>query len=400
MGNIISSADVPWYYLPTWIGITTPIPYLTLFLMGVFLVIWQSIKQSTNKNTQDFLIQDKLILTFFWLPALVVMIIRPTLYSGWRHMYFIYPFLIYLATLATHWLWQQCSGSLRLQRIFYSLFTLLIIWSLATLIHWHPYSYLYFNKFSGQWSQQFESDYWGLSYRSPIEKIALQSSTKQYSIFDFDGYLYIVNFAMLSDAQQSQFITDRTETCSDYIVIGSRGPFKQYTEKKEFQLFHELRIEGQLVNAVFKRTNPLLDRPALQIGEKIEWSNPDMRCFLKKGWSENTENWGVWSQGKKATLTLPLPSSTTKEIALELRAFVSPTYPSQNIAIAANGDLFKSYKLYSFENNKVVIPLAPSPGQRSIELNFIIPEARSPKAVGLSEDIRELGIGLISATFQ
>ena len=400
MGDIISSAHTPWYYLPVWIGITTPIPFLVLFLSGVCVITWNSFKQSSNNIFQSSLIQDQLILTLFWLPALAAMILKPTFYSGWRHMYFIYPFLIYIATVGVQWLWQQCIGYSKLQRVSIALLAVMLTWNLTTLIHWHPYPYLYFNKFAGQWSMRYESDYWGLSYRNLIEKIILQSSTKRFSIYDFDESLYIVNFALLRDSQKLQFVTNRTETCSDYIVIGSRGPYKQYQEKSEFRLFHELRIDGQLVNAVFQRINPLLDRPAPLAGEKIEWSNPDMRCFLANGWSENTETWGVWNQGKKATLNLPVPSTPVKELILELRAFVDANHPIQNISIAVDGDTPRQYKLQSFDKNKIVLPLSDFSGKSLIELNFIIPEARSPKATGISEDTRELGVGLISATFR
>lgn len=401
MGNNISSANVPWYYLPVWIGISTPIPYLFLFLVGTLITLLRAIQRNISNISQQSLILDQLILLLFWLPVLAAMIIKPTFYNGWRHLYFIYPFLIYLATITVQWLWQTSFLSSSLKKSFTVILILfLLVWISATISHWHPYSYIYFNQFAGGWSRNYESDYWGLSYRNPIEKIVRQSAEKRFSIFDFDGSLYVVNFALLSENEQSQFVTNQSESCSDYIVIGSQGPYKQYLDKKEFQLFHELKINDELVNAVFKRINPLLDRPAPQVGEKIEWSNPDMRCFLKKGWSENTENWGVWSQGKRAILNLPLPSSPIKEIVLELRAFVSQTHPIQNITITVDGRSSKSYSLFSFENNKVIVSLDPSAGERSIELSFDIPEPRSPQSVGLSEDHRELGIGLISTTFQ
>ena len=41
MGEFVTAASIPWYYLPVWIGISTPISYLVLFVSGLpFSVRW------------------------------------------------------------------------------------------------------------------------------------------------------------------------------------------------------------------------------------------------------------------------------------------------------------------------------------------------------------------------
>ena len=38
--KIINAKNVPWYFIPIWIIITTPILYVILFLLGLYLMIY------------------------------------------------------------------------------------------------------------------------------------------------------------------------------------------------------------------------------------------------------------------------------------------------------------------------------------------------------------------------
>jgi hypothetical protein len=53
------------------------------------------------------------------------------------------------------------------------------------------------------------------------------------------------------------------------------------------------------------------------------------------------------------------------------------------------------------DQNKIDIPLKYlAPKQEYVTLEFQLPDATTPKAIGLGDDSRQLAIGIISATFK
>ena len=92
LGKTISVTDVPWYYLFTWIFISTPILNISLFFLGIltFLTILFGINKKMKLKDLDI----NFILLIF-VPILVPIILGSTLYNGWRHVYFIYPYMVY-----------------------------------------------------------------------------------------------------------------------------------------------------------------------------------------------------------------------------------------------------------------------------------------------------------------
>ena len=90
MGEYISRFNLPWFYVPLWILVTTPIPFIILFFTGVGQHLQLLLKEWTEKT-----VLDNFMLAGFFVPILSVIFLGSTLYGGWRHMFFIYPFLAY-----------------------------------------------------------------------------------------------------------------------------------------------------------------------------------------------------------------------------------------------------------------------------------------------------------------
>ena len=107
-GDYVFSYFLPLNYISLWIVITTPIITLILFLYGYLFYIKRffirtiNIKEkSTNndfwrsKNEQkDLFIFFNFSFIFFY-----ITLSSPILYTGWRHLYFLHPFMIYLSCI-------------------------------------------------------------------------------------------------------------------------------------------------------------------------------------------------------------------------------------------------------------------------------------------------------------
>ena len=408
MGGIINGVNVPWYYIPVWISVTTPLLYLVFFLIGCVLIIKKILSRRLALWNNSTELQDVITLGFFWAPLVAVISLNSILYNGWRHLYFIYPAFVLISTHGLFCLWNYAQSRRFFQRIILFIVTISIVWTGIWMIINHPYQYLYFNILAGNWTKNFDVDYWGVAYKRPLEKILVLNPNKTVVIFNKMqglawGYWqipYWENTFLLTKADQNRIDGTRSEQCSDFVITSIAGNAKQYSQNKDFTLIDQIKIDGRLVYATFQRITPI-DEIYPRSKSPIHFSNNATQCFLKKGWSSSSEDWGVWSTSKEATLELSIPKNPIQSLDLNMRAFVSPKLPTQDIIITLNNEKPIQFKLNKFDQNtlKLIIP-ASAINLGTLKIKFEIPKAESPKSLGISDDDRSLGIGLISATFQ
>ena len=97
------------------------------------------------------------MLFYFLIPLFTVIILDSTLYGGWRHLYFLYPCLIYFVIISYEKL------KIHFKKIFLVLFVASLIINVFNLIKLHPYQSVYFNSLVEKKANNlFEIDYWGL----------------------------------------------------------------------------------------------------------------------------------------------------------------------------------------------------------------------------------------------
>ena len=117
---------------------------------------------------------DFFMLMGFIVPIFVIIILNSTLYDGWRHMFFIYPFLSYFMGVGFIW-----SINYLKYKFFFTFKKIVIIISVLTflspivkIVQLHPYQNVFFNSLAGKDPMKyFEGDYWALSMREGIEWI-------------------------------------------------------------------------------------------------------------------------------------------------------------------------------------------------------------------------------------
>ncbi|MBU3624587.1 hypothetical protein, partial [Polynucleobacter sp. AP-Latsch-80-C2] len=186
MGDIVNASRLPWYYIPVWIGVTTPILYLILFLVGASTTVNTLIRNIWSKTktlwANDAQLQDLLFLGLFFAPLLAVIMLHSILYNGWRQMYFIYPAFLLVSIRGLISLWALTNTKQMARRIL----LVLVIGSMGFtsywMVRWHPYQYLYFNVLAGPFAKRFDVDYWAVAYRPVLAKIVGQDPKASYSI--------------------------------------------------------------------------------------------------------------------------------------------------------------------------------------------------------------------------
>jgi hypothetical protein len=174
-GQFVSIQALPWHYAPVWLLITTPLPYVGLWVVGLWgmarqlgrLGPWRWLQRTAARR-------DLLLLAWLLGPLAGVGLLHSVLYDGWRHLYFIYPALVLVAGQGLRRLvraWQQGPrpGA-------WAAGAALLLAGLGTaqvagrMVAEHPFQYAYFSFLPGTVIEQnFERDYWGLSVKQGLE---------------------------------------------------------------------------------------------------------------------------------------------------------------------------------------------------------------------------------------
>jgi hypothetical protein len=151
-GRDYAAPNLPWYYAPEWLLISTPPVVIGGAILSMF--VWRSGGWTMGR-------------TALWaaalFPVLLVIIRDATLYDGIRHLLFIYPILVVLAASGwTAWLsacsrpWQRRSVAVLLAAGLVNI--------LAFHVRFHPNQTVYFNELVGGPRgafAKFDMDYWG-----------------------------------------------------------------------------------------------------------------------------------------------------------------------------------------------------------------------------------------------
>ena len=264
-GDYISSINLPWHYSIVWILITTPTIYLLLFITGSFDILLKTSKRfmelsSSNKRFDPWVgneeRMDLVIFLIIFITLFLIIYLNATLYGGWRHLYFIYPCLIYVSIKGITFILK-----------FLSIKYLLVI-IIPFLIHtgfWmtqnHPYQYMYFNFLTGKnVAKNFELDYWGLSNLSSLSYILKNSDKKKARIFVSSVSPYIFSTYMLNEEDQKRIEFVQYVKDADYIVTnhyyqkGNPTTIKNNLSSR-YKLIKEFKVDNISINSIYKVNN-------------------------------------------------------------------------------------------------------------------------------------------------
>jgi len=249
MGSLVKPTEIPWTYIPTWMGITTPIPYLILGLTGGVLLLKELITSPSillNSRNRNNLFAG----AFFLFPILAIIYLHSVLYDGWRQMYFVYPPFIILAIYGLNKLkafpfWNKIS---------LTIISIGILYTLGFHIQNRYLQHTYFNAIISSQDpdfarKNFEVDYWGVSYKQGLEYILMNDTAYsiKISVANFPGYL---NESMLSTEQDDRIVIgDLNE--ADYFLTEYRFHPHEY-DRLDSLKFHALRTSNNTTLQIFK----------------------------------------------------------------------------------------------------------------------------------------------------
>jgi hypothetical protein len=188
-GGFIKATDVPWDYIPTWLSISLPEFYFLFILLGA-ISTWKYINNIYHKNTKPGRQCMEILMLIFSVvfPIIYIIYKQSVLYDGIRHLLFIIPFLAIICGISFTSIFRHINSLIvRYTIIGISIFLAgITIYDMGSL---HPYQTVYFNRlFGGGLSvaaQEYETDYWGNTYKEAAEwavKHYSDTSSKTYTV--------------------------------------------------------------------------------------------------------------------------------------------------------------------------------------------------------------------------
>ncbi|MGV3522771.1 MAG: glycosyltransferase family 39 protein [Candidatus Sericytochromatia bacterium] len=234
-GQFYPSDALPWFYLPSWFMLTTPVLYLLLGIAGmVYLVKDKWVRLKAGEDFSTICDLPLLAMLFFWTPILMVIALKSVLYDGWRHMYFIYPPFLVMVVFALDHIFMR---SPKFPRPIQLMLPISIFFSLSLtfifLFQAHPFQQVYFNllvpKQEEYLRRHFERDYWGPSFRQALEYILSQDSSERISVA-LNHRVGQENALILSPEQRERFDFTMDVSQADYFVSNYRWHPEDYSE--------------------------------------------------------------------------------------------------------------------------------------------------------------------------
>lgn len=397
----IQKASLPWHYVFVWIGVTTPVVYLVFWFVGIGLTGWQLIQSKLTVLKDANYLQDLLFISASLGPIVTIVLLHSVIYDGWRHLYFIYPAFLLISLKAIHRTLHSAILGTKIKQIFLAIFTLY----LGSLGFWmitnHPNQNIFFNTLAGKnWKAQFDVDYWGLSTRQALEEIARIDNRAKILIYAGSVMSLSDSLKILAPEIRARFEVTTDLDTANYIISNYRNNLTDYSKSPySNELVYELKSGNENIVSIFSNPNTPQEHP--EIGDKnaIKLGKESANMsVLGLGWS-SPEGDGVWSDGKSANITIPLPNNHIKQIGVLIKPYIPKSGDAQIIEIC--GQFRKCIKISLINPDpiwlKFDIPNSQTSKSLSIHFNFFTPS--QPSATENSDDTRYLGIKIMEINF-
>ena len=265
-GEIVLAEDVPWYYSLYWILITTPITYIALFCIGFFGYIKDFFINIKAKFCEKKFYYDSIFLALIFGPLMGAMILKSASFNSWRHLFFIYPYIIIFCLYGLKFIYKNLYRKKNILKLVNLTIVLTLLYLIAWNIKSHPHQYSYFNILAGKnIDKKFDIDYWGLSFKENLDYILDNDDRKKIYIKTNSISKMILVIKSLEDSQANRLIYRFKDKEPDYIITnyyldqlsnpdGSKK-YKKFSDDflvNNYSIFKEIKIDGNIINTVYK----------------------------------------------------------------------------------------------------------------------------------------------------
>ena len=259
LGDLYPVRQLPWHYLPLWIGVSTPIFYIFLFIVGTGAAIKSACVNAIRLRLKMPVLQDLIILGLFFGPILLVLISKPVMYDGWRQFYFVYPAFVCLIIRGL----SVALDSNRYRRTVHLLITVLGLFTIASTTLWmikaHPYQSVYLSPIVPKINKPlFELDYWGLSNIELLRFLVRYQpkgliSVAGLGITSLEQSLPLLSIDERARIQIAPDFSNATYVVTNYRLLDpSQRPIFNALSADWNSLF-DIKVDGRMIASLFVR---------------------------------------------------------------------------------------------------------------------------------------------------
>ncbi len=221
-GRSVSSTEVPWYYIPKWLSISTPLVGLLGMLLSFLLIPYL--------RTQKKLLFLGFLYFTIAFPLAYIIYKKSVLYDTMRHFFFVYPSIVILAGLAFDYLLKVMPD--KKKYIVVGVMLLLVISPARFMFANHPNEYVYFNELVGGIKGaygNYETDYYMNSVKQSADWLKQNENMKRNDgrkTTIYTNAIAPVNFYFKEDSASVGVgyasYRSRSEKNADYEIMYSR----------------------------------------------------------------------------------------------------------------------------------------------------------------------------------
>jgi len=256
-GKTFLSDQTPWHFKFVWISITIPFVVLFFSIFGFLIMLYKFFVriinlEETKKLWFSMTERYDFFIFFLLLFPLITILIFTNNFDGWRHYYYIYPFLVYLLVFALS----------EIKKINYKFFNLLLFFVSINLIsssYWmikfHPHQYTYFNFIHKHIiKKSFNIDYMGLSLYQSLNYILKRDQRETIRVSSL-GETSVKGSSLMLDKIQQKRLKFVNYKEADYIIDTFRPKVgkKIFIDTNIFSKYYELIVDKNVVNRIYKR---------------------------------------------------------------------------------------------------------------------------------------------------
>jgi len=204
-GELIKSTDLPWYSIFVIFIITTPVFINLLLTTSIFYFFYKFFYQINLRKFDEYFIENLSLLGIVFTPIIAIIFLKSNLFDSWRHLFFIYPFLV---IFIINFIFQLIKT--KYVKKYYKFLFIFFISNLLYYGYWsyqnHPLQITYYNNlYNKNTLQYFVKDYWGSSNKLLLDKV-LKENPHGNIYFDFkDSNLY-ASIQILKRSERKRFI--------------------------------------------------------------------------------------------------------------------------------------------------------------------------------------------------
>tara|TARA_Y100000816_G_scaffold273606_1_gene240094 strand:+ start:2889 stop:4517 length:1629 start_codon:yes stop_codon:yes gene_type:complete len=263
MGDYYYSKTVPWHYYFTWILVTIPLCTILFGLISITKILGNifNVVLNSDKHNHKFWSQDKEMYDYYLVITFSIVLFTQikfgVSYDGWRHLYFLYPFIVIFFIGGFDFL----ISKLKIKKII-NLLYILVIFEIIFMVSWiyknHPYQYVFFNPFFKNLSyNNFELDYWGLSNRSSLEYIANTSLKDKIKVATVSYTSLESSLLVLNQLNKDKIVIVHDLKNADFIIDNYRKKWGKVIKLNElhdnFIKVLDISSGGRVINTIYKK---------------------------------------------------------------------------------------------------------------------------------------------------